>query len=130
MMKTTVELPPESQRRCNYQSVPGINRPITDEESLVARIIVNAGARFTTAPIHEGHLSQGLPEFCRIKTATAHTGLSRSGLYQGMKDGWVRSVSLRKKGQKFAVRLIHLPSLVEHLHSLMEAQQTEQDNTK
>jgi hypothetical protein len=76
----------------------------------------------TTNPIQEGQLPPGLPEFVRTKAASCYTGLSRGKIYEGIKEGWVRSVSLRKKGQKFSVRLIHLPSLISHLHTLMAQQ--------
>jgi hypothetical protein len=82
-----------------------------------------AGPEFTTTPVQEGALPGGLPEFTRIKTTTYFTGLSRGKIYVGIKEGWIRSVSLRKKGQRFSVRLIHLPSLLEYLRSLMVQQQ-------
>jgi hypothetical protein len=77
---------------------------------------------FTTAPIKAGDIPGIIPEFCRMKTATIHTGLSRSKIYQGINEGWVHSVSLRKSGQKFSVRLIHLPSLIDFLRAKMEEQ--------
>jgi hypothetical protein len=68
--------------------------------------------------IAAGTTAHLVPEFGRTKTATHYTGLSRGKLYQGMKEGWVRSCTLRKKGQKFSVRLIHITSLLEHLRKL------------
>src|ERR1017187_7821034 len=53
------------------------------------------GPEFTTAPVQEGALPCGLPEFTRIKTTSYYTGLSRGKLYEGINEGWVRSVSLR-----------------------------------
>jgi hypothetical protein len=77
---------------------------------------------YTTGPIQAGEIHGTVPEFCRIKTATAHTGLSRGKIYAGINEGWVKSVSLRKPGQKFSVRLIHLPALLSHLRKLLEEQ--------
>lgn len=81
-----------------------------------------AGPNYTTAQVHEGQLPDGLPEFGRFATATFYSGLRRGKLYQGIKEGWCKSVSLRKTGQKFSVRLIHIPSLISHLHKLMAEQ--------
>lgn len=83
------------------------------------------GPNYTTAPLQEGALPGGLPEFTRMKTTSYYTGLSRGKLYEGMKEGWIRSVSLRKRGQKFSVRLIHLPSLIQTLHRRMAEQVNE-----
>jgi hypothetical protein len=90
--------------------------------SVLKQLGQEVGPNFTTAPLQEGTLPGGLPEFTRIKTTSYYTGLSRGKIYAGIKEGWVRSVSLRKKGQAFSVRLIHLPSLLEYLRSLMEQQ--------
>lgn len=80
------------------------------------------GPNYTTAPLQEGALPGRLPEFARIKTTSYFTGLSRGKIYVGIKEGCCKSVSLRKKGQKFSVRLIRLPSLISHLLKLMAEQ--------
>ena len=116
-------MPPEFGR---WQDVPADGpRPIPAALSItrLRQMGLVAGPEFTTGPVQEGTAPGGLPEFTRIKTTSYYTGLSRGKIYAGMKEGWVRSVSLRKKGQKFSVRLIHLPSLLEYLRSLMEQQQ-------
>ena len=109
----------------SYQS------PLPSPTSTARPNFNSPGEEFTTSPIQAGKTDGLVPEFGRFKTATNLTGLSRSKLYQGINEGWVRSVSMRKKGQKFSVRLIHLPSLIQVLRTKMEEQngiETQQDN--
>lgn len=49
-----------------------------------------------------------------------YTGLTRSALFALLKDGKVKSVSLKQPGCKRGVRLIDARSLVEFLSSLAE----------
>jgi hypothetical protein len=63
------------------------------------------------------------PEFGRWRDVERIFGIKRGTLYNLLKAGKVRSVSLRKPGQKFAVRLFHLQSIREHLYSRMENQE-------
>lgn len=108
-----------------WQDVPADGRrPVPAALSItrLRQLGREVGPNYTTAPVQEGQLPDGLPEFGRFATATFYTGLSRGKLYIGMKEGWCKSVSLRKKGQKFSVRLIHIPSLISHLLKLMAEQ--------
>jgi hypothetical protein len=52
------------------------------------------------------------PEWARPpKLGQSIEGLARSYVYELIKDGSIKSVSLRKQNQSRGVRLIHLPSL-------------------
>ena len=59
-------------------------------------------------------LSVRVPEACRV------TGISRTKLYQLVKDGQIASVSLREPGQTKATRLILYLSLVQYLQSKID----------
>jgi hypothetical protein len=56
-------------------------------------------------------------EWLRIPAAVAQFGPSRTKLYQLIKEGKVRSVSLREKGMEKATRLIHAGSLRAYIES-------------
>ncbi len=65
------------------------------------------------------------PEWIRIPAAVACFGISRSKLYTLIKDGKIRSVSLREPGQTKATRLIHVDSLRDYIASF-ETEATEE----
>jgi hypothetical protein len=60
------------------------------------------------------------PEWLRPKDVPKHFGIGRSKAYELIADGAVKSVSLRKRGQKHGTRLISYDSLAAYLESLAE----------
>lgn len=62
-------------------------------------------------------------EFVRLpkpSTTCPITGLSRSGMWNLIADGHVKSVCLRKPGAAKGTRLVHLQSLLDYLHAHMD----------
>jgi hypothetical protein len=82
--------------------------------------------QFTTEPIKPVHTSGVLPEFGRWADVQRLFGIKRGKLYTLISEGKVKSVSLREKGQKFAVRLIHLDSVRNYIHQHMRQQEDEE----
>jgi hypothetical protein len=65
-------------------------------------------------------------EFGTIRTTTALFGLSRTEIFDLIKKGKIRSVHYKKKeGSPHGVRLIHLASVREYLHSLLPVEEAE-----
>lgn len=60
--------------------------------------------------------------FGRWRDAEKKYGLKRGKLYQLVAEGRIKSVSLRKPGQRQGVRLFHMPSIQEYLMRLLVAQ--------
>lgn len=79
----------------------------------------------TTTPVRAGAITKAIPEFGRWRDVEHHFGIKRGTLYNLLKAGHVRSVSLRKPGQKFGCRLFFLPGIAEYLHGLMEEADSE-----
>jgi hypothetical protein len=78
----------------------------------------------TTDPIRaadNSHHNPGLHvEFVRLPkpgTSCVVTGLSRSGMWDLVANGHVKSVCLRKPGAAKGTRLVHLQSLLDYLHA-------------
>lgn len=69
-----------------------------------------------------GDCSQALPEFCRVPDVQRLFGIRRGKLYQLIKSGIVKSISLRDPGKKFGCRLIWLQSVRDWLHRELETQ--------
>jgi hypothetical protein len=78
--------------------------------------------QFTTAPIQLSDTASMEREFGRWIDVLRLYGIRRGKLYQLLKTGEIKSVSLRRRGQKHSCRLIYLPSVREYLHRLMEEQ--------
>lgn len=79
----------------------------------------------TTDPIRAAdNAHAGLQtEFVRLpkpSTTCPITGLSRSGMWNLIADGHVKSVCLRKPGAAKGTRLVHLQSLLDYLHANMD----------
>ena len=79
----------------------------------------------TTEPIRAAdNTHAGLQtEFVRLpkpSTTCPVTGLSRSGMWNLIADGHVKSVCLRKPGAAKGTRLVHLQSLLDYLHANMD----------
>jgi len=62
------------------------------------------------------------PEFGRWQDVQRLFGIKRGTLYNLLAEGKVKSVSMRRRGNKFGCRLFYLPGISEYLHSLLEAQ--------
>jgi excisionase family DNA binding protein len=60
------------------------------------------------------------PEWLRPKEIPKYFGIGRSKSYELIASGKVKSVSLRKRGQKNGTRLISYDSLAAYLESLAE----------
>jgi hypothetical protein len=71
-------------------------------------------------PIEPADPSQLYPEFCRMGDLRKLFGITRSMGYLLMNEGKIQTVSLRRPGQKFSVRLVHLASVRAYLNGLLE----------
>jgi excisionase family DNA binding protein len=60
------------------------------------------------------------PEWLRPKEISKYFGIGRSKSYELIASGKVKSVSLRKRGQKYGTRLVSYDSLAAYLESLAE----------
>jgi hypothetical protein len=69
------------------------------------------GAETTMRPIAPGVCAAALPEIGRLADIQCLFVLKRGFTYQLIKEGRIRSVSLRKLGAKTGCRLIHLQSV-------------------
>jgi Helix-turn-helix domain len=58
------------------------------------------------------------PEWLRPKDVTKFFGIGRTKIYELISDGKVKSVSLRKRGQKRGCRLVSYDSLSTYLESM------------
>jgi hypothetical protein len=79
-------------------------------------------APLTTAPVQSGNLNGVLPEFGRVADCTQLFGLRRGTLYNLLRDGKIKGVLLRVRGQKSGVRLFDLASVREFIRREMEGQ--------
>jgi hypothetical protein len=78
-----------------------------------------ASANKTAAPIAPG-ASGAQPEFCRPADMPRLFGIGRTYAYQLINEGKIKSISLRKRGARFGVRLISCDSVREFLAREME----------
>jgi hypothetical protein len=85
---------------------------------------------YTINPIEPADPSQLYPEFCRMGDLRKLFGITRSMGYLLMNEGKIRTVSLRRPGQKFSVRLVHLASVRAYLNGLLEKQSTTKDESE
>lgn len=60
------------------------------------------------------------PEWLRPKDIPKYFGIGRSKIYELIAEGKVKSVSLRKRGQQHATRLVSYDSVTAYLESLAE----------
>lgn len=60
------------------------------------------------------------PEWLRPNQIPIYFGIGRSKAYELIADGKVKSVSLRKRGQKHGTRLVSFDSIAAYLESLAE----------
>jgi|HubBroStandDraft_6_1064221.scaffolds.fasta_scaffold140771_2 hypothetical protein len=82
-----------------------------------------AAGHFTIEPVRAGDTSNDLAEFGDHRAVFHTFGVKRGTLYTITNLGLVKSVSLRRPGQKFSKRLWHLQSIRDYLHSLMQSQE-------
>ncbi len=66
-----------------------------------------------------------IPLLGRAKDVHFHFGVKRGLLYRWVKEGKVRSVSLREPGRAFGVRLFHLHEIRDRLLKMMAEQNGE-----
>jgi hypothetical protein len=83
---------------------------------------VAATPAFTTAPVVAERTADVLPEFGRWRDVQRLFGIRRGTLYSLVADGKVKSVSMRRKGNKHGCRLFYLPGISAYLRSLLAAQ--------
>jgi hypothetical protein len=82
---------------------------------------------YTINPIEPADVSQLEPEFCRLNDLRKLFGITRSYAYILMSERKIQTISLRRPGQKFSVRLVYVASVRQYLHSLLEAQSNQQE---
>jgi hypothetical protein len=85
----------------------------------------------TTESVGVGNPSapQILPEFGRWQDVQRLFGIKRGTLYNLLSEGKVKSVSMRRKGNKQGCRLFYLPGISEYLRSLLQAQHILEDRS-
>jgi len=74
----------------------------------------------TAAPIEPGESGSSGPEFGEVDLVYKIYGLRRTMTFQGIREGWFKSVLLRKPGNRSGKRLVYLPSVKAWLLSQME----------
>ena len=74
----------------------------------------------TTNLIAAGNTSNTLPEFGRVNDVQKLFGIKRGILYRWIAAKKIKSVCVREPGNKQGVRLIHLQSVREYIHSQMQ----------
>ena len=84
-----------------------------------------ANVGLTSAPIQAGITSGVLPEFGRLRDVERLYGIKRGLTYRLISERKIKSITLREPGNKFGCRLIHLQSVRDYLHRLMEEQNSE-----
>lgn len=77
---------------------------------------------FTIAPVEAGDCTNILAEWGDHQAIHRIFSIKRGLLYELDRLGLVRSVSLRRPGQKFSKRLWSVQSIRDYLNSLLEAQ--------
>ena len=82
--------------------------------------IENVVRGFTATPVEAGNTASSVSEFGRHADVLRIFGIRRGKLYELWSRGLIRSVSLRRPGQKHSVRLWHLDSVRTYLKSLLE----------
>jgi hypothetical protein len=84
---------------------------------------------YTLNPVEPADPSELQPEFCRMSDLRKLFGITRSMGYLLMNEGKIQTVSLRRPGQKFSVRLVHIASVRKYLNSLLETQSNQQETS-
>jgi hypothetical protein len=74
----------------------------------------------TIEPVAAGSTSQTMPEFGRVRDVEKLFGVKRGILYRWIGEGKVKSVCIREPGNVQGVRLIHLASVRDYIHTQMK----------
>jgi len=82
----------------------------------------NVDSNLTQEPIASGWNTKVAPEFCEVGMLFPLLGIRRTMAFQGIREGWFKSVLIRKKGNRSGKRLVHIESARAWLHQQMEAQ--------
>lgn len=61
-------------------------------------------------------------EWVREKTLLKRVQISRSRLYEGRKEGWVRYAILAKRGNLKGITVYHLPTFLAHFEKLAQVE--------
>jgi hypothetical protein len=85
-------------------------------------LVSQTGLDYTTLPIQERPIPNEREEWGRYAAVFQRFGIKRGTLYNITADGMVKSVLLRRKGNKHGCRLWYLPSISKYLNSLMQQQ--------
>lgn len=74
----------------------------------------------TISPVQPGNFSITAPEFGRVADVVRHFGLKRGTIYNLLRDGKIKGVLLRVRGQKSGVRLLDMASVRNLIRSQMD----------
>ena len=85
-------------------------------------LVSPTGLGYTTLPIQERPIPNAREEWGRYPAVLQRFGIKRGTLYNITADGMVKSVLLRRKGNRHGCRLWYLPSISKYLNSLMQQQ--------
>ena len=77
-------------------------------------------AALTIGAIEAASVARLEPEFLTIPSACRLSSLGRTALYEGIREGRIKSISLRKKNTARGRRLVSVASLREYLASFQE----------
>jgi hypothetical protein len=77
-------------------------------------------AALTIAKIEAGSVGTLEPEFLTIPASCRFSSLGRTEIYLAIRDGRIKSISLRKPGTARGRRLVSVASLREYLLSFQE----------
>lgn len=92
-------------------------------------------SKLTAVPLHEAAAKaldpRKLPdihsEFCRMGDLRRMFGVARSSAYALAKEGRIKTVSLRRKGQARSIRLVSVSSVRDYLNRLLSEQNSDAD---
>lgn len=87
---------------------------------ILTKLVREAG--LTIDPIEVG------PEFCEVDTLRKLFGIRRTMAHQGIREGWFKSVLLRKPGNKSGKRLVYVESVRQWLFSEMAKQSSNKED--
>ena len=101
----------------------GRNSNLSLSPSTVADVPIGDAKRLITmVPVQTGDFENSSVEFGDHQTVRRIHSIKRGLLYELTRLGFVKSVSLRRPGQKFSKRLWHMDSIRKYLHGLLEEQ--------
>lgn len=74
----------------------------------------------TIEPVQSGNFTGTTPEFGRVADVTRVFGVRRGTAYNLLRDGKIRGVLLRVRGQKSGVRLFDMESVRQLIRAQMK----------